>query len=154
MGRQLTVDDAKMSLTAHVVAKGEEIREKYGPEIGWSELLRILDDRSACRYPCEIVFDAAQLQEGEFAFPMARGELPEDGFTMFVHPFFQVQLDRVPCLVLYQLVAVNYGEFASATDAEAFGAAAMGFSTGEYYRLLCAMADGMTGCVEGGCCCH
>ena len=151
---QLTADDAKQSLAAHLKAKGEEIRDKYGPNVGWAEMLRILDDRSACRYPCEIVFDAGPLQEGEFAFPMARGEHPEDGFTIFVHPHYQSQPDRVPYLVLYQLVPVNYGEFASALDAETFGAAAFGISTGEYYGLLCSMADEMSGSGHAGCSCH
>ncbi|MEI8311119.1 MAG: hypothetical protein WCH98_10215 [Verrucomicrobiota bacterium] len=154
MGKQLTAEDAKISLTAHVMARGEEIREKFGPMIGWAGLLRILDDRSACRYPCEIAFDAGPLREGEFAFPVARGELPEDGFTICVHPYFRAHPDRVPYLVLYQLVQVNYGEFASATDAETFGAAAFGFSTGEYYQLLCSMADEMGEAGKAGCCCH
>jgi hypothetical protein len=60
---------------------------------------------------------------------------------MHVHPYFATQPDRVPYLVLYQLVAVNYGEFASAEDAEAFGASALGLSQDEYYRTLCQMAD-------------
>ncbi|MEI6073428.1 MAG: hypothetical protein WCS31_16700 [Verrucomicrobiae bacterium] len=145
MTAQLNADDAKESLAAHVAAKGAEIREKYGPQIGWDELLRILDDRSACRYPCEIVFDAEPLQEGEAAFPMAKGEHPDEGFTMFVHPFFMKCPDRVPGLVLYQLVTVNYGDFASALDAETFGASALGISTDEYYQSLCAMADGIAG---------
>ena len=45
MAEQLTVDDARQSLTAHVAAKGAEIFEKYGPRIGWKELLQILADR-------------------------------------------------------------------------------------------------------------
>jgi len=141
MARQLTAYDAKQSLEAHLKAKGEEVREKYGPNIGWGEMLRILDDRSVCRYPCEIVFGAGPLQDGEFAFPVARGKHPEDGFTLFVHPHYQTQPDRVAYLALYQLVQVNYGDFASALDAETFGAAAFGISTGEYYDLLCSMAD-------------
>ncbi|MEI6278813.1 MAG: hypothetical protein WCQ16_05445 [Verrucomicrobiae bacterium] len=154
MATQLTAEDAKQSLTAHVAAKGAEIREKYGPQIGRDELLRILDDRSACRYPCEIVFDDGPLHEGEFAFPMPKGNLPEEGFSLFVHPFFMNQPDRLPCLVLYQLVVVNYGNFASALDAETFGAAALGISHDEYHRLLCAMADEIPGCGESGCGCH
>jgi len=154
MSKQLTPEDAKQSLTAHVSTKGWEIRDKFGPNIGWAELLRILEDRSACRYPCEIVFDAGPLQDGEFAYPMARGELPEEGFTIFVHPFYRSQPDRVPCLVLYHLVAVNYGEFALALDAEAFGAAVLGLSNGEYYQLLCSMADEMEGSAKAACCCH
>ena len=146
MAIKLTVDDARQSLHAHVAAKGAEIREKYGPGIGWPELLRLLEDRAFVRYPCEIVFDAAPLEAGEFAHPVARGDRPEDGFTMYVHPFFMAQLPQVPCLVLYQLVLVNYGEFASPDDAEVFGASALGLTRDEYYDQLCAMADQVCGC--------
>ena len=60
---------------------------------------------------------------------------------MVVHPFFETTLDRVPLLVLYQLVSVNYGGFASAEDAEIFGAAALGLDREDYYATVCAMAD-------------
>jgi hypothetical protein len=52
-----------------------------------------------------------------------------------------LRLDLVPALVLYQLVLVNYGEFASPDDAEAFGAAALGLSRDAYYELVCQAAD-------------
>jgi len=141
MDRQLTVEDARQSLRGHVAAKGEEIRAKYGPHIGYNELLRILDDRNFVRYPCELSFDGAPLMEDECAHPVPKGSGPEEGFVMHVHPYFATQPERVPYLVLYQLVAVNYGEFASAEDAEAFGASALGLSDDEYYRALCQMAD-------------
>jgi hypothetical protein len=145
MSRQLTAAEARQSLTAHVAAKGDEIRAKYGPRVGWKQLLQILEDRTCVRYPCEIVFDAAPLQPGEFAYASANGEKPEDGFRMYVHPYFMTQPERVPFLVLYQLVRVNYGEFAAPEDAEAFGASVLGLSRDEYYRALCQMADEMTG---------
>ena len=141
----LTADDFKQSLNTHVAAKGEEIREKYGPEIGWKEMLQVLCDRSVVRYPCEVVFDAAPLLEGEFAHALPNSEDPRDGFKVFVHPFFSLQLERVPHLVFYQLVRVNYGEFASADDAEVFGASALGLSKDEYYGILCGMADDLNG---------
>lgn len=128
-------------MNAHVAAKGAEINGKYGPRIGWKELLRILDDRACVRYPCEIVFDSNSLQPGEFAHPVAKGDRPEDGFTMFVHPYFMTQLERVACLVLYQLVLVNYGECVTPDDAETFGAAALGLSQDDYYAAVCEMAD-------------
>jgi hypothetical protein len=65
---------------------------------------------------------------------------------MHVHPFFLTQLERVPGLVLYQLVLVNYGEFASADDAETFGAAALGLSRDEYYATICELAGQISGC--------
>src|SRR5262245_36682137 len=128
MSKQLTTEDARQSLTEHAAAKGSEIREKYGPHIGWVELQRILQDRTCVRYPCEILFDAAGLRPGEFAHPVPKGERPEAGYTMFVHPLLLLQLERVPLLVLYQLVLVNYGDFASTDDAESFGANALGLS--------------------------
>lgn len=124
-----------------MTAKGVEIFEKYGPHIGWKELHQILKDENCVRYPCEIVFDAGPLGPGEFAHPVAKGGQPKDGFTMFVHPLYMTQLERVPYLVLYQLVVANYGAFASADDAETFGASVLGLSKDDYYRALCEMAD-------------
>lgn len=146
MPTQLTADDARQSLNGHVAAKGAEIFNKYGPEIGWKELQQILRDRSCVRYPCEIAFDGGPLLQGELACPVARGDKPEDGFTMFVHPLFMTDLARVPYLVLYQLVLVNYGEFASPGDAEIFGASAAGLSRDDYYAELCELADKIAGC--------
>jgi hypothetical protein len=146
MATTLTAADARQSLNAHVAAKGAEIREKFGPEIGWKELQQILEDRTCCRYPCKIEFSAESLRPGEFAFPAPHGERPEDGFTIYVHPLFMTQLARVPHLVLYQLVVVNYGEFASPDDAETFGASVLGLSKDAYYAALCEMADRIGGC--------
>lgn len=145
MARQLTADDAKQSLAAHVEAKGLEIFQKYGPVITWTGLQQLLADRAYVRYPCEIVFEAGPLQPGEFAVPLQKGDRPEDGFTMYVHPVFMTQLDLVPALVLYQLVALNYGVFASAHDAESFGAAALGLTRDEYYDQLCEVSDQLGG---------
>ena len=145
MSKPLTIEEGRQSLNAHVANKAAELREKYGPRIGWKELLRILEDRSFVRYPCEIIFDATQLEPGEFAHPFAKGARPEDGFTIFVHPLFMTQLERVPYLVFYQLVLVNYGAFASPDDAETFGATALGLSKDEYYQALCEMADALGG---------
>src|SRR5262245_2091628 len=149
MSTKLTIDDARQSLNAHVANKGAELREKYGPNIGWNELLQILEDRTFVRYPCEIAFDAGPLQAGEFAHPVAKSEHPDDGFRLCVHPYFMTDLQRVPYLVLYQLVLVNYGEFASPDDAETFGAAALGLDKEGYYQVLCEMADDLEG--NGSC---
>jgi len=140
MGRRLAIDDARQSLNAHLAAKGAEIHEKYGSHIGWSELLQILEDRACTRYPCEIRFDAQPLLAGEMAHPVAKGTRPEDGFTICVHPVFATQLPQVPWVVLYQLVLVNYGEFASSDDAETFGCHALGLSKDDYYHALCDLA--------------
>lgn len=144
--------DARPSLTAHVIAKGIEVYGRHGPQLGWVGLQRLLADRTIVRYPCEVVFDAAGLEPGEFAHPEPKGATPEEGFTMFVHPVFQANPDQVPPLVLYQLVAVNYGAFASADDAESFGAAALGLTRDEYYAKVCALADQIPAEAAGAAC--
>ena len=141
MANQLTADDFQESLNDHVASKGDEIRARFGSEIGWSELLRILEDRSLVRYPCEIVFDAGPLNPGEFAHPVCNGEQPEVGFKIYIHPLFSLQPAQIPYLVLYQLVLVNYGDFASADDAETFGSHALGIGKEQYYQALCELAD-------------
>ena len=150
MATQLTAEDARQSLTAHVEAKGVEVFLKYGVQFDWAALPALLADRAFVRYPCEIAFDEAQLLPGELAHPVQKGESPEEGFTMFVHPALAGQMERVAAVVLYQLVVVNYGEFASLEEAETFGAAALGLTRDEYYAKLCALADQIGGAVEPG----
>ena len=146
MAKQLTPDDVRISLNAHVAARGAELHAKYGPEIGWKELQAILEDRAFVRYPTVIEFNSGPLQTGEFAHPVAKGENPEDGFTMYVHPLYLTQLNDGPALVFYQLVLVNYGEFASSDDALAFGAAALGISEDVYYGRICELMDPISDC--------
>ena len=142
MAIKLTADDARQSLNAHVAAKGAEIRPKYGPTIGWTELQRLLADRACVRYPCEIAFDAGPLEPGELRVSHGEGRhARRRGLRLCVHPFFRTRLEQLPCLVLYQIVLVNYGEFASADDAETFGAGALGLTKDEYYERLCQLAD-------------
>jgi len=148
MPTQLTADDARLSLGAHAAAKGAEIHAKYGAAIGWRELRLILKDRTCVRYPCELVFDSTPLQSGEFAHPVPNGEIPEEGFRLYIHPLFMTRLAEVPILALYQLVAVNYGEFASGDDAVAFASAALGLAPDDYYRRLCELVDPIA---DGGC---
>ena len=141
MHTRLTAGDARETLSAHVAAKGLELREKYGPEIGWDQLQQILLDRACVRYPCKVVFDSSPLLPGEFAHPIPYGSHPEEGFTLYVHPIYLRQREQVSFLVLYQLVLVNYGEFAAPEDAEIFGASDLGLSREEYYARVCQMAD-------------
>lgn len=141
MATQLTADHAKVSLSAHVASKGAEIFEKYGPHIGYAELQAILQDHTVVRYPVELAFDSSHLNPGEFAYPAQNGARPEEGFTLYVHPIYMTQLSVVPLLALYQIVTVNYGEFASHEDAETFASHALGMDREECYQQICELAD-------------
>lgn len=132
--------DVREHVSAHAAARGAEIRQKYGAHIGWDELLQLVQDRRFVRFPCEIRFDAAPLLAGEFAHTVPKGPQAADGFTIFVHPCYQNQLERVAYLVLYQLVLVNYGPAATADDAEAFGSSVLGLTKDQYYTALCQLS--------------
>jgi hypothetical protein len=141
MPQQLTLDDARKSLAGHLADRGAAIHAKYGPRVGWNELQRLLQDKECCRYPVELAFSDEGLEDGEFAHPFAKTDDPNDGYVMRVHPFFATEPAVVPALVLYQLVLVNYGDFASPEDAETFGAAVLGIDREAYYEQLCELAD-------------
>lgn len=139
----LTAEQARQSLTAHVEARGVELYCRYGPLSTALELSALLQDRRHVRYPCELVFSAKPLRDGEMAFPQPCGDSPEQGFVIYVHPQLQTSGEDLAKAVMYQLVAVNYGPFASAHDAETFGAAAFGMTRDEYYAVLCRIADAL-----------
>ena len=141
MPMKLTEQDARESLGDHVARKGSDIFARYGPDIGWQELQLIINDPEFVRYPCTIEFDDEPLQEGECAYPLPISSRPEDGYTMVVHPYFLNRLEFVPHVVFYQLVAINYGDFAGSVDAEKFGSSALGIPVDEYYHKLCTLSD-------------
>lgn len=141
MARKLTAEDARRSLAAHATAKGEEIRTKYGACEDWTTFERILSDRSCIRYPCEVRFGSEALRPGEFGWPEPIGDHPREGFVLHLHLYFQDRPADAIALALYQLVLVNYGDFASPVEAESFGAAVLGMDRETYYRRVCQLAD-------------
>jgi hypothetical protein len=145
MARHLKGEDVHQLLTADLPAKAANIRQRYGPEIGWDQLQELLRDPEVTPFPCEVRFDATPLLPGEFGHPVAKGELKEHGFIIYLHPQFATQLSQVPYLVLHQLVLINYGEVATPEDAETFGAIALGLSKDAYYRVLCELSSQIGG---------
>ena len=141
MTHQVTAEEGRESLNAHVETRGREVFARYGPRIGWVELQRLMADRTCVRYPCDLAFESGPLQPGEFGYAEPCGEQPEAGFKLYIHPYYLAQPDRIPYLALYHFVRINYGEFACADDAETFGAAALGLSKDEYYAELCRLVD-------------
>ena len=151
----ITEDDLKSAVGDHAEERAYAIRAKYGPEIDYETLLSILEDRECVRYPVTIEFDSSRLEPGMFASAeLVPEEIPEedvewrdgyeessDEYVIVVHEAFKDWLDALPALVLYHLVVVNYGDLATAADAEAFGSTVLGMDREEYYALLCDLAD-------------
>ena len=145
MARELKTELAKPGLREQVSAQAAEIHIKYGPQIGWDQLRQLLEDRNLVRYPCEIRFDAEPLLPGEFAHPFPRGNNPDEGYIIYVHPYYSTHLPCVPLLVLHQLALINYGDSATLDDAETFGSLALGLSKEEYYQALCELCAQISG---------
>jgi hypothetical protein len=145
MARQLNSEEARQELEARIATQAGLIRQRYGPRLDWNQLLLLLEDRACVRFPCEIRFDAEPLLPGEFAHVVPRGLTEEDGFTIYLHPFFALQLDQAVCLVLHQLARVNCGAGTGPDDAETFGALALGVAKADYYHTLCELSGQLGG---------
>jgi len=143
--RRLAGAELRLKRSNEVIDRAHSIRSKYGQELGWPELLKLLEDRSCIPFPCEVRFDPDPLLPYECAFSVPRGNEPGDGYTIFVHPACASELSHVPYLVLYQIALLALGAHATPEEAEAFGAAALGLEKDEYCRALCALADQLGG---------
>jgi hypothetical protein len=124
------------AVTIHAEEKAREIREKYGPEIDYPVLLHLLADRKCIRNPVEIRFTSTGIDPGLFAFTEPVSEKPSDGYVITLHESFRDRPDVLPALILYQSVIVNYGDLATAIDAEVFGAGVLGMERDDYYFLI------------------
>jgi hypothetical protein len=145
MARQLNNEIARPELAASISAQAALIRQRYGPRLDWPQMLLLLDDRACVRFPCEIRFDAEPLLPGEFAHAVPKGLTDADGFTIYLHPVFALKLDQAVCLVLHQLVRVNYGTAAGPEDAENFGSLVMGVAKADYFQTLCELSGQLGG---------
>ncbi|GJM26859.1 MAG: hypothetical protein DHS20C16_32740 [Phycisphaerae bacterium] len=136
-----TVRDGSVALHDHLITVAATARERYGPEMDFAAIVQILDDREIVRYPVSLAFDDAPLQTGEFAFPEPIGCHPSEGYTLFIHPYLEGNLEALPLLIGYQLVRINYGDVASHEEAEVFGAALCEMDRDAYYEQICRIAD-------------
>lgn len=140
---QLTLEDGRRALGVHVLEKGHRLREKYGKFIDHETVLKILNDPEFVRYPTRIVFDSSKLETGMFAAAEKTGVDSDEGYVIFVHEYFKGRDGDLAAVVLYHLVTVNYGDFATFNEAEEFGSAALGMDKEYYYQYLCRLADQM-----------
>ena len=129
------------AVSQHASVKAAEIRARYGPVIDYSVVLRILEDRRCIRYPVEIRFVTDGIEPGMFARTEAVSEDPADGYVMSLHRHFEDRPDVLPALILYQSVLVNYGDLATAADAEFFGSGVLGLDRDAYYAQIAALTD-------------
>ena len=138
-------EEGKLALRDHVVEKALEARARHPRLETIAELESFLSDAKSVRFPTELRFDGAHLQQGEFAWAEKRNETPSDGYVLYVHPRFQTD----PCLaalVAYHVTRINYGDIVTSEEAELFGSALLGVDVDTYYHTLCQAADSLSSC--------
>ncbi len=135
--------DGQQSLREHVRAKALEARAKLRGQVDRAAILRLLEDRTAVRYPVGVRFDAEPLRPGEFACLESLGSHPADGFCLFVHPRFEHLDDVLPLLIAYYVPSINYGDVVTPVEAELYGSTLLALSPDAYYQALCNAADGV-----------
>ena len=131
------------AVSNHAIEKAKEIRARYGPVIDYPAMLRIIDDRKSIRYPLKIQFVSDGIEPGLFGKTEAVSETPEDGYIISLHQHFEDQPEVLPALILYQSVLVNYGDLATADDAELFGSAVLDMDREDYYARIVALTDAL-----------
>lgn len=133
------------AVSRHAIEKANDIRARYGPVIDYPVVLRILEDRKCIRYPVEIQFVSDGIDHGLFAITEPQSENPDDGYVISLHQRFKDQPDVLPALILYQTVLVNYGDLATAEDAELFGSTVLGLDRDTYYDQIVSTTDALWG---------
>ena len=142
---KLTEEAGYEALRGHCVEKALVARARYGPVIDGDAIRRVLADTDIVRFPVELRFGAEELLPGEFAWAKPKGASPAEGFELVVHPAFEGHDDALPLLVAYHVVAINYLDVATHTEAEHFGAALFGLPVDDYYTEVCRIVDGVFG---------
>lgn len=138
---EITLEDGRRALGVHVLQKGSDLRKKYGGFIDYETLLKILRDEEFVRFPTRIIFDSSKIEKGMFALVEKQADEPTKNYIIYVHEHFKKKLGDLPAVVLYHLVTVNYGDFATHNEAEEFGSAALGMEKDYYYQYVCRLAD-------------
>lgn len=129
------------AVTLHAHEKAQEIRRRYGPNIDYATVLAILDDRKSTRFPVTLRFATEGIEPGMFAKTDPVSAVPDEGYIISVHSHFERRVELLPALILYQLVVVNYGDLATANDAELFGSTILGIDRDDYYAQIVAVVD-------------
>ena len=140
-----TEQDGKIALRDHVVEKAMATKKRHPDLNGEASLMAYLQDAECVRFATDLIFDASNLQDGEFAWAQPKDTGPKDGYQLFVHTKFRSD-PVLPAIVAYHVARINYGEIVTSEEAELYGSALLGLSVDEYYASLCRAADSLASC--------
>ncbi len=125
----------------HAIDKAKEIRARYGPVIDYPTVLRILEDRRCIRYPLKVQFVTEGIEPGMFGKTEPVSEDLDEGYVVSLHQAFEDRPEVLPALILYQSVLANYGDLATADDAEIFGSSVLDMEREAFYAQIVDLTD-------------
>ncbi|MCM8857626.1 MAG: hypothetical protein LC541_18310 [Candidatus Thiodiazotropha sp.] len=131
------------AVSKHAIEKAKEIRSRYGPDIDYPTLLQLFEDRRCIRHPVEIRFVSDGIEPGLFGKTELVSDNPDDGYVISLHQQFESQPEVLPALILYQSVLVNYGDLATADDAELFASTVLDLDREIYYTQIVTLTDAL-----------
>lgn len=130
-------------LREHLLAQAAVARHKHGP-LRSENLSALLDDPECVRYPTRLVFEFGEMALHQFAQPEIDWDDPTGvRRVLYVRPSLRERPDLLPPAVAYMIPVINYGNIVTDEHCLLYGAALLGLSPDEFYRQICALADGL-----------
>ncbi len=94
-------------LENHIRFVSEKAINKHGRPESLDTLTRLLEDNEIVRFPTSIVFDDAELKEGEVIKLDKIADDTDEKYRIIIHPAFSGRDKDIVALVLYQIVKIN-----------------------------------------------
>ena len=143
--RQLSTTELEQlgqhSLRDHLVAQALVAHQKYAP-LTFDKLDEFLRDPDCLRHPTRLVFEFGEMAMHQFAQPDLDWRNREtDGRVLYLRPALRDRPDLVVPAVAYMVPLINYGDVVTDEHCLLYGAALLGLLTGEFYELVCRLAN-------------
>ena len=126
------------ALARHACFAADRARSRLGGPLSADNLSEALRDDVCFRYPVEIGFDETGLEPQQFADARFSGPDGQRVCKLHVRPRFKDGADVLHLLVAYMAAPINYGDVATPDLCEQYGAALVGMTRENYYKVLCA----------------
>lgn len=131
----------QQSLRDHLQAQALVAHQKHAP-LTFDGLDAFLRDPDCLRYPTRLVFEFGEMAMHQFAQPdLDWRNREQDGRVLYLRPALRERPDLVVPAVAYMVPLINFGEVVADDHCLLYGAALLGLLAGEFYELICRVAD-------------
>ena len=123
-------------LENHIRFVSEKAINKHGRPESLETLNRLLEDNEIVRFPSSLIFDDAELKEGEAVKLDKIADDTDEKYRIIIHPAFLERDKDVIALVLYQIVKINYGKIAKEKESLLFASSLLGIKDEIYQTQI------------------